>query len=398
MMNLIRSSQTRIGLTYCSVIALYINVYSIPPLTVALIEEIGINHVQAGLLTTAFAIALCVGNVVMGLLSDHTDPVRIVYVGLLIGFFSSLGFSYTSHFGIMVLLRVIIGLSVAAATVPAMLYILSLLPSQKGSLGISGHLASIVLGCGIALLITPVLASIYPWRLLLKCYAGSGILVVLLFMASVSNRTETSYPVSIKNRKTTIFPLALISAILFVVFFQIGGNMTWLAPWLEEKCMYSSAKIGVGSMTFALTGIPSSIFGAYMYNKKRTFSYLGMGILLSVLNGSYVWVESANSFPLVLVIIALSRWGSYMCVGPLLSVASELVRSHSKGVVLGFTNSVCMVGVIVSSFFGGYIIESTGEYHLLWISFSIILLIAPLILIPILQKELVTTWNQIYDE
>jgi MFS family permease len=152
-MNLIRSSQTRIGLAYCSVITLYINVYSIPPLTVALIGEIGIDHVQAGLLTTAFAIALCVGNIFMGLLSDHTDPVRIVYGGLLIGFLSSLGFSYTSHYGIMVIMRVIIGVSVAAATVPAMLYILPLLPPQKGSLGISGYLASIVLGCGIAPLI-----------------------------------------------------------------------------------------------------------------------------------------------------------------------------------------------------------------------------------------------------
>jgi predicted MFS family arabinose efflux permease len=397
MMNLIRSLWIRIGLAYSSVIVLYINVYSIPPLTVALIEEIGINHVQAGLLTTAFAIALCVGNIFMGLLSDHTAPARIMYIGLLIGFFSSLGFSYTSHFGIMVFLRVIIGLSVAAVTAPAIMYILPLLPPRKRPLGISGHLASIVLGCGIALLITPMLASIYPWRLLLKYYSGSGILVVLFFMASASSQTEKFQQISIKNRKNTIFPLILISAILFVVFFQIGGNMTWLAPWLEEKCMFSSAKIGVGSMTFALTGIPSSIFGAYVYSRKKSLFYLGMGILLSAINGSYVWLEGGNSFSLILVVIALSRWGSYMCVGPLLSVASELVRSRSKGFVLGFTNSVFMVGVIASSFFGGYIIEHTGEYHLLWLSFSVILVIAPLILIPFLQKELVTNWKQIYN-
>jgi ACS family hexuronate transporter-like MFS transporter len=179
--------------------------------------------------------------------------------------------------------------------------------------------------------------------------------------------------------------LLVVSLLLFVIFMQIGGNTTWLAPWLEEKCLLSPIQVGIGAMTFSLIGIPSSLCGGYIFNRKNIAHLTGAGLLLSAASILYVRLEGAGFYSLIIVIV-LTRWGSYMCVGPLMSIVSSVVPPRSKGLALGVANSVCMCGVAISSFLGGYIIERTGEYSWLWIVCSVSLIFCALCVTPLLRS------------
>ena len=375
-----------LGVVYLSVVILYINIYAVPPLTLKLIKEIRISYSQVGLLTTAFIGALAAGNIIMGILSDRVSPRKIMCAGLFTGFLSSLIFTATSRYSLMLVSRVVIGLSCSTITVPGMMYICCSLPPHRASLGISGHLASITLGCAVALLITPVLASSYPWQSLVRVYAVAGLCVLTLFSGTVKEPKSTPIqPTTGPHINTSKTSLILVSVILFFIFMQIGGNTTWIAPWLEEKCLLNPLQVGIGAMTFSLMGIPSSLFGGYIFNKKNIAHLTMAGLLLSAASILYVWLEGAR-FSSLLVVIIFSRWGSYMCVGPLMSITSNLVHARSKGLALGVANSVCMCGVVVSSFLGGYIIEHTGEYSWLWILCSVPLVLCALGLVPFFRN------------
>lgn len=347
---------------------------------------------------TVYTAFYCVSNVFTGILSDMVGSKKVMTGGLLIACISSFIFTYTSNFNIMLATRAVIGISAASMTSPCIVYILSWLPSKKESLGVSMQLASLTLGSGIVLLITPILIGIYPWRSLLRLYAILGFIVLTLFYIFSNNSREENYIAgfSVMNKKDIVLTpsILLLSAILFIALFQIGGTMTWLTPWLEEGCMLSPIMVGLGSMVFALAGIPSSLFGGYVFSnymdgKTQNIVYLSIiGTMISVSTGAFAWLEDSKYFLFILFVIILSRWGSFMAFGPLLSVVSRLVKQSSRGLAIGFVNSVAMSGGFLSSLLGGYVIEHTGGYRLVWITFSVLLVFSTLVLHPLLEKEL----------
>lgn len=387
-----------VTLSYLSLAALYVNIFSIPPVTLILVRELGINHFQAGLLMTVYSVSYCVNNLFTGVLSDRWGPKRVMGLGLILGFLSSMMFTFTDHFGAMLVSRALIGFSAASMTSPCMIYILSLLSPQERGLGVSGHLASLTLGSGIVFLITPLLVQAYPWRAVLQAYALLGLIPFILFCIWGRDRLPgTSFsPLHKAESKAGLWsvPMMLLAGILFITLFQIGGTLTWIAPWLEERCRLSPFEVGVGAMTFALAGIPSAILGGYLssrYRPGQTQKIVRLstaGMLISTSTVAFVWLETWRSLPLVLVVIFLARWGSFMSTGPLLSMVPKLVRPELSGLAVGFVNSAALAGGFLSSLLGGYIIERTGQYRWLWILFSASLLFSALVLHPALNRKM----------
>jgi predicted MFS family arabinose efflux permease len=390
-----QSRAARLGITYVSVIVIYMNISCIPPLTLTIIKEVEIAHFQAGLLMTVYTVAYCISNIFAGVLADKVGPERVMSAGLAISYASTYIFASTSQLSIMLLCRALIGFGAASMTSPCILYILSNLPPERSSLGVSGHLSSVTLGSGIVLLITPIVIRVYPWRSLLNMYALLGFVTLIFFCLfnrgnlSKFERLPHSSHSSSFRRNILSSPLILLSMILFAAFFLIGGTMTWLAPWLEEKCMFSPIKTGLGSMAFALTGIPSSIFGGYVSGKVKNIVPMSMiGMLLSASIVSFGWLEANTYFIPVIIVIILARWGSFMSFGPLISIIPRLVSSDSRGLAIGFVNFTFMSGGFLSSLLGGLIIECTGGYELIWVLFSTILVFSALVLHPLLNKSM----------
>jgi DHA1 family putative efflux transporter-like MFS transporter len=390
--SVISSSWFSVTLSLLSLVALYINIFSIPPITLLLIRETGITHFQAGMLMTVYTVSYCVGNIFAGMLSDKYGAKIIMVSGLLLAFFSSMMFTSTNSFHVMLVSRGLIGLSAASMTSPCMIYLLSFLPPRKRGLGVSGHLSSLTLGSGIVLLMTPLLIRSWPWRPLLQLYALLGLIPSLLFLfwgKGLPRGTTPSHSVSGLSKASILNgPVLLLSAILFVTLFQIGGTLTWLAPWLEERCLLSPIEVGVGAMTFALAGIPSAILGGYLSSRdspdrrERIVRLSMAGMLISASTVAFVWLETYRSFPLILTVIVLSRWGSFMSMGPLLSMVPKLVHPSLSGLAVGFTNSVALAGGFLSSLLGGYVIERTGQYRLIWLLFGVTLLVSTFVLHP----------------
>jgi predicted MFS family arabinose efflux permease len=377
-----------IGILYFGVSVLYIPIYSIPPLTVILIEDLGMTHFQVGLLSTSFMATFSVSNIGIGILSTRINQKTLMVWGLILGFLCSLLFAFSSHFVILMILRGGLGVSTACMISPCLIYLLSVLPGKR-SLIISGHLASITLGIGLAFLFTPPLAEIVYWRTIVIFYSCLIGVAIIWFMAWVENiPLQRNEDIEIQDSIPSRSGLVMLLSMVFLIYIQIGANTIWLTPWLEEKFSFSPAHIGFHSMLFQMMGIPSSLLGGYLYEKTRNLLYLGsMGMLLSTINVGYIFCEGNNSFILIVLVLMLSRTGSFLCMGPLISLVPKFVHADSRGLTLGLAHSICAVGITTTSFLGGFIIDHTGEYHLLWIMAGISLLCTACILNPLFHKK-----------
>ena len=389
--------QGKAVLLYLSVIVLYVNIYAVPPMTLSIIRELGISHFQAGLLMTTFAVVYCLGNALVGLLSDRWGALRVMVGGLSLGYLASLLLSVTGNFPVMLASRVLSGVAAAAMTTPCLITLIRWFPPERKSLSVSLHLASLTLGSAVVFLVTPVLLPHISWRTLLRLYALAGavalipLLLLLRGPAVVPAARRAAGGGSIPRPAAAV--VALLSAVLFVTLFQIGGTLTWLAPWLEEKSGFLPLQAGLAAMTFSLVGIPSALLGGYLADRltgPRALRIVRMsmvGVLVSTAVVALGWLQGPRWFALVLVVIVLSRWGSFMAVGPLLSLVPRLARPGEEGSLMGVVNAVTMSGSVAASFIGGLIIEVAGNYRSLWIVLAAALLVSALVLHPLLNRR-----------
>ena len=389
-------------LAYLSIVTLYINIFCVPPIALSLMRETGIGHFQVGLLMTVYTLVYCFGNLAAGILSDRFGPKAVMTGGLLLGYLTTWMLSATSNFPLMVLTRIGIGFSAAAVTAPGMLFLQGWLPPEKKSLGISGHLAALTLGTAVVFLITPVLVERIPWRALIRTYAavGAGVLIAFQLFAGPPPLGDQGTRESASGGLSGFFSpsLILLSAVLFIDLFQIGGTLVWLSPWLEEKCGLPPSGVGVGGMTFSLVGIPAALLGGYLAGKCREkgkrkglesiVRLSAAGSIISAATGLLVFLEAPRFFPLIITVIILARWGSFMGVGPLLSVVLELRSQQAAGRAMGFVNTVMLAGAFLSSLLSGLFIEKTGEYDLVWVTFAAVLVLSAFVLHPLLSRQL----------
>lgn len=394
----------RAVLLYLGVLVLYVNIYAVPPMTLSILRELGIGHFQAGLLMTTFAVVYCIGNALVGFLSDRIGELRVMAAGLVLGFFASLLMSLTGSFPVMVASRVFSGLAAAALTTPCLVTLMRWFPPARKSLSVSLHLASLTLGSALVFLLTPLLLPLLSWRVLLRLYALAGVAVLAPF-AFLLRQAGTVPPAPEGRARGGLQPsavavVALLCAVLFLTLFQIGGALTWLPPWLQERGGFSPLQVGLAAMTFSLVGIPSTLLGGYLADRSgerrgpRVIALSLAGVLVSSSILSLGWLQDARWFALVLLVIVLARWGSFMAVGPLLSLIPRLAPPGGQGALMGLVHAVAMSGSVAASFAGGVVIQGTGGYRALWALLSAALLFSAALLHPLLRRS----WNALFRD
>jgi predicted MFS family arabinose efflux permease len=385
---------------YLGVLVLYVNIYAVPPMTLSIIRELGIGHLQAGLLMTTFAVMYCIGNALVGYLSDRFGALRVMAAGLALGFLASLLLSVTRSFPVMVASRLLSGMAAAAMTTPCLVTLMRWFPPERRSLSVSLHLAALTLGSALVFLVTPLLLPYLSWRVLLRLYALAGAAVLapfpFLFRQAGAEAPEAQRRTRGRLERPAVAVVALLCAVLFVTLFQIGGALTWLPPWLQERGGFSPLQIGLASMTFSLAGIPSTLLGGWLADRPGArrgpriiaMSLVGVSISSSVL--ALGWLQDARWFALVVLVIVLARWGSFMAVGPLLSLVPRLAPPGGQGSLMGLVQAVTMSGSVAASFAGGLVIQLTGAYRALWALFAAALLASAAVLHPLLSRRWLT--------
>jgi len=363
-------------------------------------EETGWSYTQISIAASLRGIEMGIFAPIMGFLVDRFGPRRLIFCGTLtIGFgliLLSRTNSLTMFYGVFVLLA--LGMSACAGTV----LITAVANWFRRNIGKALGIMSCGWGAGGILIPLVVrLIDLYQWRTTLIIlglgmwlfgiplsllvrhrpeqygYLPDGETSAEQVLTPKSQGREVGFKEALKSRD--FWRLSIAETIRMMVVMAV---ITHVMPYL------SSLDISRSRAALVATSIPLlSIIGRLgfgwlgdIFDKRYVmagaYSLAGVGIL------AFSYVQTTWLIFPFLIFFSLS----FGAMGLRGSIVREYFGMASFGRLLGITTGVGAIGMVTGPFLAGWIYDTSGSYHLIWLVFAGIQVI-PIILILTLKPH-----------
>jgi len=336
-------------------------------------SDLGITTSSAGTLVTAFALSAALGAPVVIAVTIQVDRKKMLLVMLGLFILSSFLVYFSPSFEMMLMTRVVQGLSGGAATVIAMAVATRLVEVQNRGRAIGtilmGLSSSLVLGVPAG----TFLSEAVGWRTL---FILIGILTLIPFLAVFSKvppiieqRTITlGMQLSILKDKKIVFALA-------ITLLYIGGYstlFTYIAPFLQANAELSAATLSGILLLFGLCSFAGSKFGGVIADTKgpKFMIYTGLSLQAGMLL-LLTWADGLiyTVIPLIMIWM-VATWAT----SPAQQLYLVSLVSHSPDIALSVNTSFIQFGFALGSAIGGLVISGFSIGNLGWAGLIMVLL------------------------
>jgi MFS transporter, AAHS family, benzoate transport protein len=262
--------------------------------------------------------------------------------------------------------RLVTGVGVGAALTTAMTLARNHAPEGRGSLVITIAMAGVPMGGTIAALVGMFLMPLWGWRSMF--WLGTAMTAVILVILLYCRITEPA-----EVRDTHLTPLQKVAGLFrgrgyifvgFVALAAITNMTTWLGlnVWLAESMKTLGFSL-TEALIFAFTLTGAAVIGSWFTaNAADRFGSARIGTACTALTlaGLLGLLLGPVSLALSLVCVALMGIGGHSAQNLINATATGAVPPHSRGTILGLTNTMAFVGSFIGPFFGGLAFASDG--------------------------------------
>ena len=349
--------------------------------------DLSVSTSVAGLLVTAFALSAAIGAPIVIALTINIDRKKIL-LWMLSLFIISNFITFFSHTFTMVLIsRILQGLTGGIATVVAMAVATRLVDSEKrgSAIGIilMGLSSSLVLGVPLG----TFLSEIIGWRALFIFIAFMTIIPVAVVYKRVPSIKEQE-PVTIGMQLALLKDKRIVSAVA-VTLFYVGGYstlFTYLTPFLQATANLTMAEIsGILLLAGVCSFVGSSIGGIAADKKGPKFTIftglviqIGMLFLLPIIGGNLVGIVA------IMMIWMIATWST----SPAQQYYLVTLVPKSPDIALSVNTSFIQFGFALGSGIGGFVISSSSILNLSWVSAStVVLALLMTFIIVVLERD-----------
>ncbi len=369
-----------LGVCILGFVQSYLHRFGFAPLIPNFIADLGITYAAAGTIMSAYFWTYGAVQVPVGILTDRWGARRVMLLFLSLLLAGALAFTLSASYAESLLARCLIGLGAAAAWLPGLSLINQwFAPNERGR---AAGLLSAGGGVGgtTALLLIPLLAERFGWRvgygLMLIPVALTLILVFLVIPSRPADSTRPAERIAPPPAGgQDAGPLAALARVLrapamwpfnIAVFFSYGayiGLVTWLPTFLvkDEGLSRATAGLVTGLMTactivsWPMAGLLSDRLGrrkpVYLWTQGVT-AVACIGFALIVPHGGVLGAGA------VAVLTGLGLGG---IIVPFVMV-TELFPPDLGGTASGVVNTFCFIGALVIPVGLGYILDLTGSF------------------------------------
>ena len=336
-------------------------------------NDLGITTASAGALVTAFALSAAIGAPIVIAATIQMDRKKILLMMLGIFILSSFLVYFSPSFEMILLARVIQGISGGAATVIAMAVATRLVQIQNRGRAIGtilmGLSSSLVLGVPAG----TFLSEIVGWRILFILIGILTLIPLLVIFTKVPSITEEKtftigMQLSILKNKKIVLALT-------ITLFYIGGYstlFTYIAPYLQANAKLSGAALSGILLLFGLCSFFGSKFGGIVADTKgpKFMIYTGLSfqaVMLLLLN----WAEGLIYAIIPFIMIwMVATWAT----SPAQQLYLVSLVEHSPDIALSVNTSFIQFGFALGSTIGGLVVSSFSIDYLSWSGLIMILL------------------------
>lgn len=262
--------------------------------------------------------------------------------------------------------RLVTGVGVGAALTTAMTLARNHAREGRGSLVITIAMAGVPMGGTIAALMGIFLMPVWGWRSMF--WLGTAMTAVILAVLLLCRITE---PAEVRNTQLT--PVQKFAGLFagrgyifvgLVALAAITNMTTWLGlnVWLAESMKTLGFSL-TEALVFAFTLTGAAVVGSWFTaNAADKYGSAKVGIVCTALTlaGLLGLLFGPVSMVFSLACVALMGIGGHSAQNLINATATGAVAPHSRGTILGLTNTMAFVGSFMGPFFGGLAFAAEG--------------------------------------
>ncbi|GLJ04117.1 MFS transporter [Bacillus sp. YKCMOAS1] len=336
-------------------------------------DDLQVTTSAAGLLVTSLALSAAIGAPIVIALTINIDRRKILSWMLIIFTLSNIITSVSHSFEMVLMTRVLQGISGGTAIVVAMAVATRLVEREKRGTAIGiilmGLSSSLVLGVPIG----TFLSSMMGWKALFAAIGLITLIPLIVVYRRIPSMKEQE-PVTLGMQLSILKDKRILLAVA-VTLFYVGGYstlFTYLTPFLQESANLSMTEIsGILLLAGICSFLGSSLGGVAADKKGPTFTIFS-GIILQIIMLMLLAFVTGNLVVMVAVIMIwmIATWST----SPAQQLYLVTLVPKSPDIALSVNTSFIQFGFALGSGLGGVVLSKTSILNLSWISAGTVLL------------------------
>lgn len=336
-------------------------------------HDLHVTTSTAGLLVTSLALSAAIGAPIVIALTINMDRRKILTWTLIIFIFSNFITSISHSFEMVMITRVLQGISGGTAIVVAMAVATRLVEREKRGTAIGiilmGLSSSLVLGVPIG----TFLSSMIGWKALFAAIGVITLIPLIVVYRRIPSMKEQE-PVTLRMQLSILKDKRILLAVA-VTLFYVGGYstlFTYLTPFLQKSANLSITEISGILLLAGICSFLGSSLGGMSADKKGPIFTIFSGITLQIMMLMLLAFVTGNLVVMVAVIMIwmIATWST----SPAQQLYLVNLVPKSPDIALSVNTSFIQFGFALGSGLGGIVLSRTSILHLSWISAGTVLL------------------------
>ncbi|MBR0579740.1 MFS transporter [Bacillus altitudinis] len=336
-------------------------------------HDLHVTTSTAGLLVTSLALSAAIGAPIVIALTINMDRRKILTWTLIIFILSNFITSISHSFEMVMITRILQGISGGTAIVVAMAVATRLVEGEKRGTAIGiilmGLSSSLVLGVPIG----TFLSSMIGWKALFAAIGVITLIPLIVVYRRIPSMKEQE-PVTLRMQLSILKDKRILLAVA-VTLFYVGGYstlFTYLTPFLQKSANLSITEISGILLLAGICSFLGSSLGGMAADKKGPIFTIFSGITLQIMMLMLLAFVTGNLVVMVAVIMIwmIATWST----SPAQQLYLVTLVPKSPDIALSVNTSFIQFGFALGSGVGGIVLSRTSILHLSWISAGTVLL------------------------
>ncbi|WP_282061983.1 MFS transporter [Bacillus pumilus] len=330
-------------------------------------HDLHVTTSAAGLLVTSLALSAAIGAPIVIALTINIDRRKILSWMLMIFILSNFITSVSHSFEMVMMTRILQGISGGTAIVVAMAVATRLVEREKRGTAIGiilmGLSSSLVLGVPIG----TFLSSMIGWKALFAAIGLITLIPLIVVYRRIPSMKEQE-PVTLRMQLSILKDKRILLAVA-VTLFYVGGYstlFTYLTPFLQASANLSITEISGILLLAGICSFLGSSLGGMAADKKGPIFTIFSGITLQIILLMLLSFVTGNLVVMVAVIMIwmIATWST----SPAQQLYLVTLVPKSPDIALSVNTSFIQFGFALGSGVGGIVLSETSILNLSWIS------------------------------
>jgi multidrug resistance protein len=348
--------------------------------------DINVSIGLAGQLVSMYSIAYAVGTPILIAITSKTDRKKLLFIALLTFIIGNIIAVLSPNFAILMISRVILGVSAGVFAVVALGIAAQIAPPEKRGSAIGTILMGTSLALVVGLPIGTLIGEYMGWRWI---FAILGIITIIPIIAIVKAIPKMSGQETIPLSKQLVIlkDFKVISGLLASLFFITGYSVvsTYIAPLLRENAGLNSNTISLVLLGMGLMAVVGARVGGYGADKWGIARTLIVSLLIHVI-ALFFLPLAAVTFGGAMFILALWMLGAWT-TAPAQQFYLVTMAPKSAEIILSLNSSAFHLGVALGAGLGGVVVERLTLSSIGWVGGLIVILATVFTVISILMGK-----------